>query len=63
VRDGCGLVVRVGIEPPLKTEVMMSGQLALVIDEEALVAAAVWETLPLERRVELTRRLACLLAR
>ena len=41
----------------------MSGQLALVIDEEALVAAAVWETLPLERRVELTRRLARLLAR
>jgi hypothetical protein len=41
----------------------MSGQLALVIDEEALVPAAVWETLPVECRVELTRRLARLLAR
>ena len=41
----------------------MSGQLALAIDEQALVAAAVWETLPPERRAALTRRLACLLAR
>lgn len=41
----------------------MSGQLVLVIDEETLVAAVVWETLPPERRVELTRRLARLLAR
>jgi hypothetical protein len=41
----------------------MSGQLALVIDEEAVVAAAVWETLPPERRLEVTLRLARLLAR
>jgi len=41
----------------------MSGQLVLVIDEETVVAAVVWETLPPERRVELTRRLARLLAR
>jgi hypothetical protein len=47
----------------VKKEVTMSGQLALMIDEEALVAAAVWETLPIERRMELTRRLARLLAR
>jgi hypothetical protein len=47
----------------VKTEVTMSGQLALAIDEEAPVAAAVWETLPSERRAALTRRLACLLAR
>lgn len=39
----------------------MSGQLALVLDE-ALVAAAVWETLSLERCLEVTRRLARLLA-
>jgi hypothetical protein len=42
---------------------MMSGQLALVIDSETVVAAAVWEVLPIERRVELTVRLARLLAR
>jgi hypothetical protein len=47
----------------VKTEVTMSGQLALVIGAETLVAAAVWETLPAERRVELTRGLARLLAR
>jgi hypothetical protein len=41
----------------------MSGQLALAIEEETLVAAAVWETLPPERRAALTRRLAGLLAR
>jgi hypothetical protein len=58
VRGGCGRRVRFGVEPPVKKEVTMSGQLALMIDEEALVAAAVWETLPIERRMELTRRLA-----
>ena len=47
----------------MKTEVTMLGQLVLVVGEESLVAAAVWETLPVERRVELTRRLAHLLAR
>src|SRR4051794_14583123 len=62
-RSGGEHLVRGGGEPPAKTEVRMSGQLALVIDEEALVAAAVWETLPPERRAALTRRLACLLAR
>jgi hypothetical protein len=41
----------------------MSGQLALVIEEEAVVAAAVWETLPAESRLEVTVRLARLLAR
>ena len=41
----------------------MSGQLALVIEEEMVVAAAVWETLPAERRLEVTVRLARLLAR
>src|SRR4051812_49807253 len=63
VRSGCGHLVRVGVEPPAKTEVTMSGQLALAIEEETLVAAAVWETLPPERRAALTRRLAGLLAR
>jgi hypothetical protein len=42
---------------------VMSGQLALVIDSEAVVAAAVWETLPIERRLEVTLRLARLLAK
>jgi hypothetical protein len=41
----------------------MSGQLALGLGEEALVAAAVWETLPPERRREVTVMLARLLAR
>jgi hypothetical protein len=43
--------------------VLVSGQLALVIESEAVVAAAVWEALPLERRLEVTLRLARLLAR
>jgi hypothetical protein len=47
----------------LKTEVEMSGQLALVTDERTLVPAAVWETLPPERQLEVTLRLARLLAR
>jgi hypothetical protein len=41
----------------------MSGQLALVIDAETVVAPAVWEALPPERRLEVTLRLARLLAR
>ena len=41
----------------------MSGQLALVLEEEMVVPAAVWETLPPERQVELAVRLARLLAR
>jgi hypothetical protein len=41
----------------------VSGQLALVIESEAVAAAAVWESLPIERRLEVTVRLARLLAR
>lgn len=41
----------------------MSGQLALQTGEEAIVAAAAWETLPPERQVEVAMRLARLLAR
>ena len=59
---GC-VGVRGGVESPAETEAVMSGQLALVIDTEAVVAAAVWESLPIERRLELTLRLARLLAR
>jgi len=41
----------------------VSGQLALVTSEEVLVSAAVWETLPPERQLEVALRLARLLAR
>ena len=41
----------------------MSGQLALATSEQVLVPAAVWETLPAERGLEVTLRLARLLAR
>jgi hypothetical protein len=51
------------VEPPAKTEAEMSGQLALATGEELLVPAAVWETLPPERQLEVTLRLARLLAR
>jgi hypothetical protein len=47
----------------VKTEVAMSGQLALLVSAEMLVPAAVWETLPPERQREVTVRLARLLAR
>ena len=60
-RAACG--VRGGVEPPAKTEVLVSGQLALVIETEAVVSAAVWESLPVEQRLEVTVRLARLLAR
>ena len=40
----------------------MSGQLALATSEQ-IVAAAVWETLPVEVQREVTVRLARLLAR
>jgi hypothetical protein len=43
--------------------VVVSGQLALALGEESVVPAAVWETLPPERQVELAVRLARLLAR
>jgi hypothetical protein len=57
------LAVRGAGEPAVKTEVSVSGQLALVIESETVVAAAVWEALPVERRLEVTVRLARLLAR
>ena len=41
----------------------MSGQLALAVSEESMVAAVVWETLPPEVQREVTVRLARLLAR
>jgi hypothetical protein len=41
----------------------MSGQLALTTSEQVLVPAVVWETLPPERQLEVTLRLARLLAR
>ena len=41
----------------------VSGQLALVTSEEVLVPAAVWETLPPERQLQVALRLARLLAR
>jgi hypothetical protein len=59
----CGCVVRPGAEPAVKTEAIVSGQLALPVSEQTLVAAAVWETLPPERQREVTVRLARLLAR
>jgi hypothetical protein len=40
----------------------MSGQLALGTGDLALVPAAVWETLPPELQIEVTLRLARLLA-
>jgi hypothetical protein len=43
--------------------VLVPGQLALVIEEQAVVPAAVWETLPPERQVQVAVRLARLLAR
>jgi hypothetical protein len=41
----------------------MSGQLALATSEETLVPAAVWETLPPERQLQVAPMLARLLAR
>lgn len=41
----------------------MSGQLALAMGAETMVAAAVWETLPPERQQEVALQLARLLAR
>jgi hypothetical protein len=43
--------------------VAMSGQLALQVSaQELVVAAAVWETLPPERQIAVTLRLARLIA-
>jgi len=44
-----------------KTEAIVSGQLALVVQSEAVVAAAVWETLPPEARRLVVVRMARLL--
>jgi hypothetical protein len=41
----------------------MLGQLALAIGEQETAAAAVWETLPLERRAQVTIALARMLAK
>jgi hypothetical protein len=54
--------VRRGPQPAAKTEAQMSGQLALGTGDQALVPAAVWETLPPELQIEVTLRLARLLA-
>jgi hypothetical protein len=58
----CASAVRVGVEPPPKTEVAMSGQLALATSEH-VVAAAVWETLPAEAQHAIALALARTLAR
>lgn len=55
-------VVRGGAESAVKTEVKMSGQLALSVNEKAIAPAAVWETLPLTVQREVTVALARLLA-
>jgi hypothetical protein len=41
----------------------MPGQLALAVEMEVVVPAAVWETLPPERQLQVAVRLARLLAR
>jgi hypothetical protein len=51
-------------QSPLKTEVMMAGQLLLQVGTEVVVAPPeVWEMLPSDRQVQVTLRLARLLAR
>jgi hypothetical protein len=51
------------VRVPRKRRFAVSGQLALVTSEEVLVPAAVWETLPPERQLQVALRLARLLAR
>jgi hypothetical protein len=59
-----GIGVRAAREPASKTaEVAMSGQLALVISEDRMAPAAVWETLPVAARMQVTIVLARLFAR
>ena len=53
----------VRLQGAAKTEALMAGQLALVIESEAVAPAAVWESLPPERQVQVAIRLARLLAR
>jgi hypothetical protein len=51
------------VQGAAETEVIVAGQLALVIETEAVVPAAVWETLPPEHQLQVALRLARLLAR
>jgi hypothetical protein len=52
------------VEPPVKTEVAMSGQLTLAVsEEEATAPGAVWETLPSEVQRLVTVRMSRLLGR
>jgi hypothetical protein len=55
--------VRSGVHGAAETEVIVPGQLALVIETETVVPAAVWETLPPEHQLQVALRLARLLAR
>jgi hypothetical protein len=55
--------VRSAVQGAAETEVTVPGQLALVIETETVVPAAVWETLPPERQLQVALRLARLLAR
>jgi hypothetical protein len=55
--------VRRGAQPSVKTEVGVSGQLALVMNEQTVVGAAVWETLPPQAQQAVVLMLARLLAR
>lgn len=61
-RDGRRGGVRGGGQGARKTEVTVPGQLALVIETETVVPAAVWETLPPEHQLQVALRLARLLA-
>jgi len=55
--------VRGAAQSLLKTEVAMSGQLALQVGvQESVAPAVVWETLPIDCQVQVTLRLARLLA-
>jgi hypothetical protein len=56
--------VRAGRQPASKTaEVTMSGQLVLAISEDSTAPAAVWETLPMATRTQVTIVLARLFAK
>src|ERR1035441_826435 len=55
--------VRSAVQGAAETEVTVAGQLALVIETETVVPAAVWETLPPEHQLQVALRLARLLAR
>jgi len=63
VADVGAVVSVLEVRVPRKRRFAVSGQLALVTGEEVLVAAAVWETLPPERQLQVALRLARLLAR